>query len=49
MKKRKLKPFVKGSIVGTLLLVCALGVGLLLNNQTASVSKVDSNFIYVTI
>ncbi len=47
MKKRKLKPFVKGSIVGTLLLVCALGVGLLLNNQTASVSKVDSNFIYV--
>lgn len=47
MKKRKLKPFVKGSIVGVILLVCALGVGLLLNNQTASVSKVDSNFIYV--
>lgn len=47
MKKRRLKPFVKVSVITTVLLVCALGVTVLLNNNTETVSKVSDDFIYV--
>lgn len=47
MKKRKLKPFVKVSIVGVLLLVCAIGIGVLVNNSTQTVLKIDDDFTYV--
>lgn len=48
MKKRKLKPFVKVSgIVGVMLLVFAISIGLLLNNQTQTVSVTDDDFTYV--
>lgn len=46
MKKRKLKPFVKISILGVFLLVCMLSVGLL-TNKTAKVVKTDDGFTYV--
>ena len=47
MKKRRLKPFVKISIVGVVLLVCAISAGLLINNNTATVSKTNDDFTYV--
>lgn len=47
MKKRKLKPFVKISVVSMLLIVCMVGVSMLIYNQTESVSKIDDDFTYV--
>lgn len=47
MKKRKLKPAVKISVALVVLLVCALGVSVLLNNKTQSVSKISNDFTYV--
>lgn len=46
MKKRKLKPFVKISILGVFLLVCMLSVGIL-NSKTSRVSKTTDDFTYV--
>lgn len=47
MKKRKLKPFVKVSVVAVILIVCAISLGLLLNNKVQSVSVTDNDFTYV--
>lgn len=47
MKKRKLKPFVKISVISMLLIVCMIGVSMLIYNQTESVSKIDDDFTYV--
>lgn len=46
MKKRRLKPFVKISILGVFLLVCALSVGVL-TNKSSKVSKTEDGFTYV--
>lgn len=46
MKKRKLKPFVKVSIVTTFLVVCLLSISILTNDKTSNVSKND-DFVYV--
>ncbi len=47
MKKRKLKPFVKVSMLVVILLVCAISLGVLLNNRAQTVSLIDDNFTYV--
>ena len=47
MKKRKLKPFVKTSVLGVTLFVCILSVLLLTNNKSKQVMKEDSSFTYV--
>ncbi len=47
MKKRKLKPFVKQIALVVILLVCAIGIGALVNNQTESVLKQSDDFTYV--
>lgn len=47
MKKRKLKPFVKISVLGVTLFVCILSVLLLTNNKSKQVMKEDSSFTYV--
>lgn len=48
MKKRRLKPFVKVSIVLIILLVCTIGISVLLNNnKTATVSNMNDDFTYV--
>lgn len=46
MKKRKLKPYVKVSIISVFLVVCLLSITLLNNNKTSVVSKND-DFVYV--
>lgn len=47
MKKRKLKPFVKTSVLGVTLFVFVLSVLLLTNNKSKQVMKDDSSFTYV--
>lgn len=47
MKKRKLKPFVKISVLGVTLFVFVLSVLLLTNNKSKQVMKEDSSFTYV--
>lgn len=47
MKRRKLKPFVKVSIIGTFLLVCLLSVFVLTDGKTGTVSKNTDDFTYV--
>lgn len=47
MKRRKLKPFVKVSLIVTLLIIGILGVTTLINNKTVGVLKVDDDFTYV--
>ena len=47
MKKRKLKPFVKISLVIVILMVSVIGVTTLLNNKTIKVGKEKDNFTYV--
>lgn len=47
MKKRKLKPFVKTSVLGVTLFVFVLSVLLLTNNKSKQVMKEDSSFTYV--
>ena len=47
MKKRRLKPFVKISVLGVILFVCLLSVSLLTNNKSKQVMKDDSSFTYV--
>ena len=48
MKKRRLKPFVKITLLGVLLLVCVISAGVLINNNnTQLVSKSDDDFTYV--
>lgn len=47
MKKRRLKPFVKISVLGVTLFVFVLSVLLLTNNKSKQVMKEDSSFTYV--
>lgn len=47
MKKRKLKPFVKISVLGVTLFLFVLSVLLLTNNKSKQVMKEDSSFTYV--
>ena len=47
MKKRKLKPFVKISLLLVVLLVCSIGISTLINNKTKTVSKQNDDFTYV--
>lgn len=47
MKKRKLKPFVKTSVLGVTLFVFVLSILLLTNNKSKQVMKEDSSFTYV--
>ncbi len=47
MKKRKLKPFVKVSIVGAFLIVSLLSVFFLTDGKTSNVSKNNDDFTYV--
>lgn len=47
MKKLKLKPFVKTSILGVILITCALTAALSTANQTSLVSKENNDFTYV--
>ncbi len=47
MKKRRLKPFVKVSILGTFLVVCLLTVVFITNGKTNTVSKNNDDFTYV--
>lgn len=47
MKRRKLKPFVKVSIIGTFLFVCLLSVFFLTDGKTGTVSKNTDDFTYV--
>lgn len=47
MKKRKLKPFVKVSILGAFLIICMVSVSVLTSNKTSSVSSVTDDFTYV--
>ena len=44
MKKRKLKPFVKISLLLVVLLVCSIGISTLINNKTKTVSKQNDDF-----
>lgn len=46
MKRRKLKPFVKVSIIGAFLIVCLLSVFFMTDGKTSTVSKSD-DFTYV--
>lgn len=47
MKKRRLKPFAKISILTTFLIICLLSVVFLTDNKTNTVSKSDEDFTYV--
>ena len=47
MKKRKLKPFVKVSILTMFLIVCLLSVVFLTYDNTNAVSKINEDFTYV--
>ena len=47
MKKRKLKPFVKVSILTMFLIVCLLSVVFLTYDNTKDVSKINEDFTYV--
>lgn len=47
MKKMKLKPFVKTSILCAILIICAIAVALSQSSKTSLVSKDDNNFTYV--
>ena len=47
MKKKKLKPFVKISLIAVVLLVGLIGVTVLVNNKTISVSNIKDDFTYV--
>lgn len=47
MKKRRLKPFVKVSILGVFLIVCLLSVVFLTDNNTNTVSVTNDDFTYV--
>lgn len=47
MKKRRLKPFVKISVLGVILFAFLLSVSLLTNNKSKQVMKDDSSFTYV--
>lgn len=46
MRKRKLKPIVKVTILGIFLTVCMIAVGVL-TGKTSNVSKIDNDFTYV--
>lgn len=46
-EKRKLKPFVKISLLLVVLLVCSIGISTLINNKTKTVSKQNDDFTYV--
>ena len=47
MKKRKLKPFVKVSILTMFLIVCLLSVVFLTYDNTKDVSKINEDFTYL--
>lgn len=47
MKKRKLKPFVKVSIVGVFLVAFLVGISALIYNKTQTVSKISDDYTYV--
>ena len=47
MKKRRLKPFVKTTIVSICLVICIVISMILLSDTTSEVSKTDDNYIYV--
>lgn len=47
MKKRKLKPFVKISVISMFLIVCMIGVSMLIYNQAEPVSSTSEDFTYV--
>lgn len=47
MKKRKLKPFVKTSMVLVALIAVGFGITALINNRTSSVANLNEDFTYV--
>ncbi len=47
MKKRKLKPFVKVTIISILFVAFVVTAGILANNQTSLASNVDDDYVYV--
>lgn len=47
MKKRKLKPFVKTSMVLVALIAVGFGITALVNNRTSSVANLNEDFTYV--
>ncbi len=47
MKKRRLKPFVKVSILGAFLIICLVSITLLTKDNTSTVSKSNNDFTYV--
>lgn len=47
MKKRRLKPFVKVSILGAFLIICLVSITLLTNDNTSTVLKNNDDFTYV--
>lgn len=47
MKKRKLKPFVKVTIISILFVAFVVTAGILANNQTSLASNIDDDYVYV--
>ena len=47
MKKRKLKPFVKVTIISVLFVAFVVTAGVLTANQTMKASNMDNDYVYV--